>query len=503
MNNDCQISEDDLFQAMLGFKDLNFQQESQLDNQHQSSNKFYREEFCGACGTIHLNPSLLDIYPACKACQSVLREPSKLRSIISKTKQEVPLDVIIAAYGDMRDPVLAVDVTSRVQQLVNESFLKDRLCIRPFHKANEIFGCDPSPGRNKQLRVRYRMNDICATLVLEFTANGTTPSPFLLISPSSRYLRIINAIYGHPKGSSSTGRMSFDVTEYVQSLVDLQGGSYLSISRYVSLERIFNDPCPGYTKDLRIQFEVCGRSGCVVYSEVRGFLRKKLSICQSPTVAPLIIVVQAVYGITPTSRLAMLDHLKRQIAKAIILELKHREGSRLTPNELILMNSKVKLIHQQEMFRTLPTNFIDVRSKIQAIADAGGTSLVIDKDLFDANQVLGNPSPGNQKILTLRLECNGHDAEKLTETNEMTDTGYNRNFITIKNARYNIIVEDDPVTGRSILSESVHFRTDTAAPIIVVTRATYGELKDTTKIIDVTSDLQNLVVGSSLVIETD
>lgn len=39
----------------------------------------------------------------------------------------------------------------------------------------------------------------------------------------------------------------------------------------------------------------------------------------------------------------------------------------------------------------------------------------------------------------------GHDSERMTETNEMQDTGYMRNFVTVKSARFSIVVED--VTG--------------------------------------------------------
>lgn len=54
------------------------------------------------------------------------------------------------------------------------------------------------------------------------------------------------------------------------------------------LTPIFGDPCPGYMKELRIQYEICGVKGSVTVFEVRGFLRKKLIIQSSPTIKPLI-----------------------------------------------------------------------------------------------------------------------------------------------------------------------------------------------------------------------
>jgi hypothetical protein len=50
------------------------------------------------------------------------------------------------------------------------------------------------------------------------------------------------------QGLSITGRMSFDVQEQVQALVDLSGGSYLHIPASRKMSLLFGDPCPGYPK---------------------------------------------------------------------------------------------------------------------------------------------------------------------------------------------------------------------------------------------------------------
>ena len=57
---------------------------------------------------------------------------------------------------------------------------------------------------------------------------------------------------------------------------------------------------------------------------------------------------------------------------------------------------------------------------------------------------------GTPKILELLLDCQGHDSERTTDSTEMMDTGYSRNFITVKKGRFNIIVDDDPETGTLI-----------------------------------------------------
>ena len=50
------------------------------------------------------------------------------------------------------------------------------------------------------------------------------------------------------QGVSITGRMSFDVLEQVQALVDLSGGSYLHIPTTTQMSKLFGHPCPGYPK---------------------------------------------------------------------------------------------------------------------------------------------------------------------------------------------------------------------------------------------------------------
>lgn len=71
------------------------------------------------------------------------------------------------------------------------------------------------------------------------------------------------------------------------------------ISSSTPLSPIFGDPCPGYMKELRIQYEICGVKGSVTVSEVRGFLRKKLVIQSSPTIKPLIFAGKIVMQCHP------------------------------------------------------------------------------------------------------------------------------------------------------------------------------------------------------------
>jgi hypothetical protein len=100
----------------------------------------------------------------------------------------------------------------------------------------------------------------------------------------------------------------------------------------------------------------------------------------------------------------------------------------------------------------------------------------------------------------VNLFCQGHDSEKYTDSNEMTASGHPRNFITNKSSRYVIVVTDGP-KGKGRMSESLYFETQYSAPIILITRATYGSFDDVTKLVDCTSEVQTHVKGRTLCIE--
>lgn len=172
------LTDEDKFQAMLGRVDL-------------SESFFVREEFCGACGTIHTKAELLDIYMFCKACHSVLREPNHLRKRYKYIEQVHPLEVLFASYGDCFDPDFGIDCTEQVSKRVQESSSKDRLAFKPWHKVNELLKVtDPCPSKPKQLKIRYRANYVHATIIIDFMPNNQLPSPLVLIAPRQRYLKL-------------------------------------------------------------------------------------------------------------------------------------------------------------------------------------------------------------------------------------------------------------------------------------------------------------------------
>lgn len=466
------------------------------------------EQFCGCCGQEHKVPDLLDCYYLCAACQNSLREPINLRDRWRGIFVSQKLEICFATYGHPTDPI-ATDVTEMVEERVNQLWHRDRLQYRKTEKLNDLFGGDPCPGENKQLKVRYRMLGLHAMLQLDVMSNGQLTSNFMLIAPNDRLLIINRATYGHPKGQSQQGRMSIDVQEVIQGIVDagMSGGSYLTISHMAPVKRTFGDPCPGYPKDLRISFEVCGRSGEIIEDELRGFLKKRIHIEFAPTIKPLIFVSSATYGVTPGGRRVRMEQLSLLLREIGSIEHRKANGHMPRSHEMELLRRKEEIERDQKRLRDADISFVDIRDKMQRLCDASGPQILLHKDRFDPNASFGNPSPGVPKMLEVMLESPGHDAERETDSLEMTASGHPRNFITNKSAK--IIIPVGDVEGGSggptkgVMEESLHFHTDMAAPVIHVTRATYGILNDASRVVDVTLEVQSMVQGRKLHLGTE
>ncbi len=467
------------------------------------------EQYCGCCGVEHKAPELLDTYYLCAACQNALREPRVLREVWAERPQACKLEICYATYGHPSLPI-AYEVTKAVQSRVDEIWYRDRLQYKKIEDLNKLFGksaglpeskWDPCPGQNKQLKVRYRLIGMHAQLQLDVMPNGLLTQNFMLIAPKTRYLIINRATYGHPKGLSPQGRMSVDVTEVVQGIVDsgMSGGSYLTLSYMRPVKPIFGDPCPGYPKDLRVNFEVCGRSGEIVNDEIRGHLHLEFS----PTIKPLIFVLSATYGITPTGRKTRMDEIRRLLKKIDGIDHRKMNGAMPNRDELKLLFQRDELKADFEMLRDAEVGFVDIRDKLQRLADSGGNVLEFHTDRFDVNAAFGNPQPGKPKLLELSLESPGHDAERETDSQEMTASGHPRNFITNKSGKFCIAVKDIAGQGHGgtawgKLRETLTFKTDQTAPTIHITRATYGVLSDPERVVDVTLEVQTMVVGKVL-----
>ena len=428
------------------------------------------------------------------------------------------LEICYATYGHPSLPN-AYEVSKVCQDKVDLLWFRDRLHYKKVENLNQIFGegaglperkWDPCPGENKQLKIRYRMLGQHAMCQLDVLPNGQLSSNFMLIAPKERYLIINRATYGHPKGLSPQGRMSIDITEVVQGLVDagMAGGSYLTLSHMTPIKRIFGDPCPGYPKDLRINFEICGRNGVEIQDEIRGNLIKRLHIEYAPTIKPLIFVSAATYGISPSGRRQRMDDIRKLLKKIDGIEHRKMNGHMPNAEELDVQRQKDQLKKDFIDLRDAEISFVDIRDKLQRLCDAGGPLLELHADRFDCNAAFGNPAPGKPKILEISVESPGHDAERETDSEEMTSSGHPRNFITNKSAKFCVAVQeikDEGLggTAKGKLRETVRFSTDLSAPVIHITRATYGILDDPLRVIDCSLEVQSMVKGRMLHIGTE
>ena len=175
---------------------------------------YMREDFCGVCGIQHSNPDALDMYPYCSICAHTLREPCVLRKRYVGVVAKQPLEILYATYGDPFDCTKIIDVTAICDELTHEYNTKDRLYIRSSVNLCHLFnnGQDFMPGKQKQLRIRYRMKGtVFGCINADTTVSSRFPTGFFLTVPGIRYLTIVSCTYGHPKGRAATGRMSYDV----------------------------------------------------------------------------------------------------------------------------------------------------------------------------------------------------------------------------------------------------------------------------------------------------
>jgi len=74
---------------------------------------------CIGCGTLHANPSVIDIYNICGYCGSVLRWPKELRETLKPMNMLDGLRVLSACYGHPSDPTQTIDVTSILQRRID------------------------------------------------------------------------------------------------------------------------------------------------------------------------------------------------------------------------------------------------------------------------------------------------------------------------------------------------------------------------------------------------
>lgn len=208
---------------------------------------YLREDFCGVCGIQHSNPAVLDMYPYCAICAHTLREPCVLRKRYLGVLPKQPLEVLYATYGDPFDCTKVIDVTAICDELTHEYKTRDRLYIRSSINLCHLFndGVDFMPGKQKQLRIRYRMKGtVFGYVSADTTVTSRFPTGFFLTVPSTRYLTIVSCTYGHPKGRAATGRMSYDVSSACIGFLSQSLWNLCTMSRLITaIACLYRVPC--------------------------------------------------------------------------------------------------------------------------------------------------------------------------------------------------------------------------------------------------------------------
>ena len=508
-----------------------------------------------------------------------MRNPSNLRKRFEQLEPRQYLEVLFASYGDEVTEKGAVDVTQHVQGVMAAKETEEYLAFGPSINLRKLFGFDPSPEKTKQLRIRYRMDRIFGTLVLDVTSTSRVPLPITLRRPwgGQRLLKIRRGAYGHPLGPTAQGRMCYDVTEILQGLIDLGGGSYFKIDQPTPITPLLGDPAPGYPKELRLEYELRGRSGVEIRNEAQGFLTRPLYLEAKPVISPIIFITSATYGMTPTGRNERLLAINKLLSRADITARKLNSGELTRKEDRKILRNKAALLAEKKLLNAAPTSFFEVTAKVQQLITHGGMAMILERGSFDCNAVFGDPyaaSPfnadtahtgsasvvnggnstlggtsavpgsgaggggiaqpqsssssflppvlpagstftstayppapstlstaGSYKLLEINLISVGHDSERLTSSVEASTVGNPLNFITGRPSRFLIPVKDDEF-GHGVLSESIVFRCNNVTPIIRVNSAAYGNLKDVTRLIDVTPEVQGLVTGRELLLDT-
>lgn len=481
---------------------LSTEEELALLQGRGSLEHFLREDVCGACGIRHPNPSLLDLYANCSNCLNCVRQPCVLRNRYKGIVQLAKLEIVFATYGHPSDSRRAVDVTTVCNAIADNFSNRDRISFKSSMDLECIFG-DPAPHMPKQLCLRYRMNSKFAVVKCDVLPNNHLREAFLLLAPTTRLLTVLRASYGHPKGRSTNGRMSYDVTEIVQGLVDRCGGSYLSIPSDKSVSALFSDPCPGYPKDLIIEYDIDGQSSIVTLDVGSGYLRSSRDVCikKLAVISPLIFVESAFYGVTPTGRKEKLAELSRLLSTIDVIEYRMRLGLPVSEADTSLKRRKSAIQEEQVTVRNLETSFIDISSALQKSLEQTIFFLDMAKESFDPNKAFSNVSPGKMKLLEINLRVVGHDSERRTSSSEITASGFPRNYISGSAARFLVVVTDGE-DGRGVLESSIYFSARLTFPPIMVHNAAYGYLKNLSQVIDVTREVQGLIDFEGLKIPT-
>ena len=432
----------------------------------------------------------------------------------------VPLRILAASYGHPDDPALAISVLDILNARVGK---KNHLVIQPNEDLRVTFKKDPCPGTPKVLHIRYesipgKIHSASRRFRCEVKwhegKDGFLPKVSRIKTPANLpSLLIHRATYGNPRGMDvHTKRGAFDISEMVQARIDASGGSFLHIGHTEHLPTIFGDPSIGKIKDVVILYEICGVGGEEHEFEMNGFLLSDLKIEARPQLAPLLIIQSATWGQTQEGLNAKIKVLQKKMIDLTFLRKQKATGVVLSREDNKRLWHLPKIEAELEFLEHSEVAYTDIREQLQRRVEQlgrggllyfNGIKRDIDKRTGrsdftpdDLNDLFGsNPLPGRHKQLIIEYYIPGHDADSMTDSNEITASGFQRNTITKKRATIVYEVDEDDM-GRSYLDMDVEIRAPEVMPVVEVSRATYGHATDLSKAFDVTSEVRTLVQAS-------
>eukprot|EP00903_Cladosiphon_okamuranus_P020991 g19283.t1 len=158
--------------------------------------------------------------------------------------------------------------------------------------ANQLFG-NPLPGKKKELRVRYLVvgHDSERLTSLEETTSSGYPRNYILqrkgevvvqawddrmkrgilendvlvYSPKVlSVVEILTSSYGHPRNATKT----YDISSKLRQMIERQGGEKLVIDCKTDLVKLFDEPCRGVRKKIKITYVARGLNGMVRVNEI-------------------------------------------------------------------------------------------------------------------------------------------------------------------------------------------------------------------------------------------
>ena len=249
--------------------------------------------YCTYCqldiGELTYNDSDEGIY-----CEAKEDDPNSAGGLIKRLR----LVIRAAAWGHPRDGAKSIDVTDKVQKMVDEGTGDSLIINAKKFKPLKTFG-DPYEKGRKQLTILTRYGDrYCERYVMQGKGDRLKKS-LKIVPPFDPWLFIIYATYGH----RADPRCQYNVTEKLQARIDDAGGRYLGIPGDEDVANWFGDPYPGGRKHLIIDYEMGGWLGDVTVPEAHGHVLEPLTII-APMVTPQLKINYARFG--------MLKPLKEQ-----------------------------------------------------------------------------------------------------------------------------------------------------------------------------------------------